>query len=81
MIGLVKYCHLYGLSSGEAAALVLARRAMRLSERLPGSLTALVGVNPAKHVWSQCAQLHRKLAGNKATLLFWHLSLGIRGQA
>lgn len=63
LIGLVKYCRMYGLSSGEAAAIVIARRAMRFSERLPGSVTALLGVNPHRHVWSQWAQLNNKLRG------------------
>lgn len=51
-IGLVKYLAMYGISSDVAAGIVIARRGMRLSERLPRSVTALVGVNPAKHVWS-----------------------------
>ena len=34
-MGLVKYLKLYGMSSDTAAAIVLARRAMRLSERIP----------------------------------------------
>ncbi len=51
-LALVKYSRMYGLSSAEAAALVLARRAMNLSERLPRSITALLGVNPRQHVWS-----------------------------
>ena len=40
LIGLVKYARMYGLASDEAAALVIARRGMKLSERLPRSLTA-----------------------------------------
>lgn len=63
LIGLVKYSRLYGLSSDEAAALVLARRAMRLSERLSPTITAFLGVNPSKHVWSGWAQLNKKLRG------------------
>ncbi len=51
-IGLVKYMRMYGISSGVAAAIAIGRRAMRLSERLPRPITALVGVNPVKHVWS-----------------------------
>lgn len=63
VIGLVKFARQYSLSSGGAAALVIARRAMCLSERLPGSITALLGVNPSRHVWSQWNQLNKKLAG------------------
>ena len=49
IIGLVKYLRMYGLASDEAAALVIARRGMRLSEKIPGSLTALLEVNSNKH--------------------------------
>ncbi len=38
LIGMVKFMSLYGLNSGTAAALVLARRSLRLSERLQASL-------------------------------------------
>ena len=51
------------MSSDEAAALVLARRAMNLSERLPRSITALLGVNPRKHVWSGINKLNKVLTG------------------
>jgi hypothetical protein len=40
------------MNGGVAAAIVIGRRAMQLSERLPRSMSALDGVNPAKHVWS-----------------------------
>jgi IS605 OrfB family transposase len=63
LLGLVKYARMYGLASDEAAALVIARRGMGLSERLPGSLPALLGVNPRKHIWSQLNQLNKALAG------------------
>lgn len=62
-LALVKYSRMYGMSSDEAAALVLARRAMNLSERLPRSVTALLGVNPRKHVWSGINQLNKVLTG------------------
>jgi IS605 OrfB family transposase len=61
IIGLVKYLRMYGLASDEAAALVIARRGMRLSEKIPGSLTALVEVNSTKHVWSLWNQLNKKI--------------------
>ncbi|MEQ9016119.1 MAG: IS200/IS605 family accessory protein TnpB-related protein, partial [Marinovum algicola] len=46
LIGLVKYSRMYGLSSDVAAALAIARRGMHLSERLPRSVSAYLGVNP-----------------------------------
>ena len=58
-IGLVKYLRMYGISSDVAAGIAIARRGMRLSERLPRSVTALIGVNPAKHVWSAWIQLNK----------------------
>ncbi|MEG4202789.1 hypothetical protein QUA20_02495 [Microcoleus sp. Pol7_A1] len=48
-------------ASDESAALVIARRAMKLSERMPRSLTAYSKVNPEKHVWSEWNQLNRKI--------------------
>lgn len=62
-LGLVKYSRMYGLASSESAAVVIARRGMNLSERLPGSLPALLRVNPRKHIWSQFNQLNKVLAG------------------
>jgi IS605 OrfB family transposase len=61
IIGLVKYLRMYGLASDEAAALVIARRAMKLSEKIPRSLTAYSEVNSQKHVWSEWNQLNRKI--------------------
>ena len=61
LIGLVKYLRMYGLASDVAAALVIARRGMRLSEKIPGSLTALFEVNSSKHVWSLWYQLNKKI--------------------
>jgi IS605 OrfB family transposase len=61
IIGLVKYLRMYGLASDEAAALVIARRAMKLSEKIPRSLTAYSEVNSEKHVWSEWNQLNKKI--------------------
>ena len=58
LIGLVKYSRMYGLSSDVAAALAIARRGMNLSERLPRSVSAYLGVNPRKHVWSALHQFN-----------------------
>ena len=60
IIGLFKYLKMYGLACDEAAALVIARRGMRLDEKLPDSITAYVEVNSNKHVWGQWAQLNRQ---------------------
>jgi IS605 OrfB family transposase len=61
IIGLVKYLRMYGLASDESAALVIARRAMKLSEKMPRSLTAYSEVNSEKHVWSEWNQLNKKI--------------------
>lgn len=58
LIGLVKYARLYGLASDEAAALAIARRGMRLSEKIPDSITAYLSVKDGKHVWSLWNQLN-----------------------
>lgn len=59
LIGLVKYARMYGLSSDIAAAIAIARRGMNLSERLPRSMSAYLGVNPRKHVWNALHQLNK----------------------
>jgi len=61
LIGLVKYARMYGLASDEAAALAIARRGMRLGEKLPDSITAYLSVNDRKHVWSHWNQLNNRL--------------------
>ncbi len=62
LIGLVKYVRMYGISDAIAAALVIARRGMKLSERmLPHSLTAYLEVNLRKHVWSGWNKLNKQL--------------------
>ncbi|MEQ9369429.1 MAG: IS200/IS605 family accessory protein TnpB-related protein, partial [Coleofasciculus chthonoplastes F3-SA18-01] len=61
LIGRVLYARMYGVASDEAAALAIARRGMRLGEKLPGSITAYLSVNDRKHVWSQWNQLNHKL--------------------
>jgi IS605 OrfB family transposase len=61
LIGLVKYMKMYALSSDCAAALVIARRAMRLSEKPQSSITAYASVNKDKHVWSFWNQLNKKI--------------------
>lgn len=62
LIGLTKFMRIYGMSSDTAAGLVLARRAMRLSESVPGQFASLV-VRTRKHVWSSWYRLNKKLKG------------------
>ena len=62
VMGLVKYVRMYGISDAVAAAMVIARRGMKLSERLkPHSLTAYLEVNLRKHVWSGWNKLNKYL--------------------
>ncbi len=61
LIGLVKYLRMYGLSSDVAAAIIIARRGMKLSERMPSVITASVGVNSTKHVWHWWNQLNKQI--------------------
>ena len=64
LIGTVKFMSLYGLNSGMAASLVLARRGLRLSERLPRVCNALVQpVDCTKHVWTYWARISKLLKG------------------
>lgn len=65
-IGLIKFMSMYGLSSDTAAAMVLARRAMRKSERLPKSYTRIPSksaylLDSRKHVWSHWNAVCRDL--------------------
>ncbi|RUT03189.1 hypothetical protein DSM106972_054970 [Dulcicalothrix desertica PCC 7102] len=59
LIGLVKYSRMYGLSSEISAALVIARRGMNLSEKLPASTNTYLEVNSRKHVWSGWSKLNK----------------------
>lgn len=61
LIGLVKFARMYGLGSDCAAALAIARRGMRLSEKLPSALNASLGVNPEKHDWHWWSKLNKQL--------------------
>ncbi len=64
LIGMIKFMSLYGLNSGTSAALVLARRLFRFSERLPRCLTALLEpVDSNKHVWHYWAATSKLLKG------------------
>lgn len=63
LIGLIKFMSLYGMNSATAAALVLARRAMRLSER-PPARTAYQGTEPRKHVWCHWRNIAKRVKGS-----------------
>jgi len=60
---LVKFMSMYGLSSDTAAALVLARRALRKSERIPANYARCLPVDKHRHVWSFWNALGKKLKG------------------
>ncbi|MDX2099326.1 MAG: hypothetical protein SFW36_16225, partial [Leptolyngbyaceae cyanobacterium bins.59] len=62
LIGLTKFMRRFGMSSDTAAALALARRAMKLSESVPAQVASLV-VRTRKHVWASWYRLNRKLKG------------------
>lgn len=61
LIGLVKFARMYGLGSDCAAALAIARRGMRLSEKIPDSLTASLDMKSSQHVWSRWSQLNKQI--------------------
>ena len=64
LIGMIKFMGLYGLNSGTSAALVLARRLFRFSERLPRCLdAALQPVDCNAHVWHYWAATSKLLKG------------------
>jgi IS605 OrfB family transposase len=70
LIGLSKYMSMYGLSSDTAAALVLARRGLYLSERPPANYASLVQADTSKHVWSFWSKLSKRLRGRKRHSFF-----------
>lgn len=65
VIGLLKFMSMYGMSSDTAAALVLARRAMRKSERVPANLARFLPEDRSRHSWSYWNSLKKKLVGVK----------------
>ncbi len=74
LIGRVKFSKRYGLSIHHAAALVIARRSLRFSEKLPSSLMeipdgrgshvalSLPARNRGEHVWALWRKLGKKLS-------------------
>src|SRR5919199_2608 len=63
LIGLIKFMSMYGMNSATAAAYVLARRAMHLSER-PPARPAYQGTEPRKHVWSHWGLISKRVKGS-----------------
>lgn len=61
LIGCIKFMHQYGLSSDTAAGLVLARRSLRKSERIPARIALYLQVDRHKHIWSFWNALGKKL--------------------
>ncbi|HLY12143.1 MAG TPA: transposase [Planctomycetota bacterium] len=60
-IGVIKYAATYGLSGDEAAALVLARRAMTLEESLPAGTALGRPEDRPRHVWKDWQRLGKTL--------------------
>src|SRR5919202_5130744 len=59
-IGITKFMPMYGLSSDPAAAFVLARRALRKSERVPANLARFLPEDRSRHSWSYWNSLKKK---------------------
>jgi len=57
----VKYLKMYVLASDEAGGFVMARRGMRLCQKIAGSLTAFVKVNLTQHVGNLWNQVNNKI--------------------
>jgi len=62
LIGLVKFQSMYGMNSGTAAALVLARRAMNYSEAVPAR-TAFADMESKRHIWSNWNAISQGVKG------------------
>lgn len=60
-IGMVKFMSMYGLSSDTAAALAMARRGLRKSERVPSKTARELRVDYSRHVWSHWYALKKRL--------------------
>lgn len=63
LIGMLKFMPMYGMSSDTAAALTLARRALRKSERVPASLARFLPEDRSRHSWSYWNPLKKKFDG------------------
>ncbi|MGK7874283.1 MAG: hypothetical protein AB4426_13520, partial [Xenococcaceae cyanobacterium] len=61
LIGMTKFMTRYGMSSATAAALVMARRGQRFSERLGARYARLLQVDGKRHVWNHWRTFRTKL--------------------
>lgn len=61
IIGMAKYMRRYGLNSATAAAFTMARRGLRLSERLPSAYATLLQVDSNVPVWRAWARFKKEL--------------------
>src|SRR5919202_1015568 len=67
---MAKFMPMYGLSSDTAAAFVLARRAIRKSERVPANLARFLPEDSTRHSWSFWNSLKKKYGVMKRHDLF-----------
>ena len=65
LIGMIKFMAQSGLNSGTAAAMAIARRAMRMSESLPSCLEK--PEDSSKHIWSAWNRIARYIRANRIT--------------
>jgi IS605 OrfB family transposase len=72
LIGMTKFMSMYGLDSSMASGLVLARRALRFSERLPSSAKNALDepVEDSRHSWSLWRKLGKKWIGKRRHSFF-----------
>ncbi|MEM7555371.1 MAG: IS200/IS605 family accessory protein TnpB-related protein [Cyanobacteria bacterium P01_A01_bin.84] len=61
LIGLTKFMRLYGMSSDTAAGMVIARRAMRLSESVPTHVALSTVMVEHRHVWASWHRINKSL--------------------
>lgn len=76
VIGMIKFMGRYGLNSGTAAAMTIARRAMGMSERAPVCLVR--PVDRARHPWTTWNRVARFLKSNfvrRSQLFDWMKTL------
>ena len=80
LIGMTKFMKRYGMSSATAAALVMARRGQRFSERLPARYARLLQVDGKRHVWNHWGMFKRKLVKDLPRHRFFDLTAAIQDQ-
>ena len=68
IIGMIKFMSMYGLSSDTAAALVLARRGLRMSERIPSRNAQELQVDSSRHVWSHWNAIKKGMPWSRHSL-------------